>query len=295
MYKDLYLFPPPPPPNHKNIINLLPSILEGVPEPLQPTIILEHIPTEFGTPVLIKWIEHKERGRERLRLFAYDMWSARNKLIDENIAAAKKAQQTDGITKDLRTHVAELETTLASKEAELALQHTLVKELVRQAKKSEIRHMEAEQRNQEEMARVLAKKVADEGLEQLADEEAPEPEESEPVVSYTGAALDAEFRAELTKNTGAYVDVVRSIVLKKALDRTCVQWKETGRRLTESHKVFTHFEANAWVEQRLDFIIPRKLDEYWSAIQVGVEDEIMSGPSLGHGIDGHKRPGAFRE
>jgi hypothetical protein len=66
-------------------------------------------------------------------------------------------------------------------------------------------------------------------------------------------------------------------VLKKALDRTCVQWKETGRRLTVSHKVFTHFEASAWVDQRLDIIIPRKLDEYWSVIQVGVEDEIMSG------------------
>jgi ATP-dependent Lon protease len=264
---------------------------------LQPTIILEHIPTEFGTPVLIKWIEHKERGRERLRLFAHDMWSKRNKLIDENIAAAKKSQQTDGITKDLRTHVAELETTLASKEAELVLQHTLVKELVRQAKKSEIRHMEAEQRHQEEMARVLANTMrpADEGLEQLADDKAPEPEESEPVVSYTGAALDAEFRAELSKETNVYNDVARSIVQKKALDRTCVQSKDTGRRLTEFHKVFTHFEANAWVDQRLDVIIPRKLEEYWSAIQVGVEDEIMSRPSLGHGIDGHKRPGAFRE
>jgi hypothetical protein len=225
------------------------------------------------------------------------MWSARNKLIDENNAAAKKAQQTDGITKDLRTHVSELQTTLAAKEAELALQHTLVKELVRQAKKSEIRHMEAEQRHQEEMARVLAKtkKVADEGLEQLADIKAPKPEETEPVIPYTAAALDSEFRAELSKETNVYTNVARSIVQKKALDRTCVQWKDTGRRLTEFHKVFTHFEANAWVDQRLDFIIPRKLDEYWSAIQVGVEDEIMSGPSLGHGVDGDKRPGTVCE
>jgi hypothetical protein len=80
---------------------MLPSILEGIPESLPPTRMLEHIPTDPATPVLVKRIEHKERGRERLRLFAHDMWSKVNKLIDEHVAAARKARETDGIMKDL--------------------------------------------------------------------------------------------------------------------------------------------------------------------------------------------------
>jgi hypothetical protein len=58
----------------------------------------------------------------------------------------------------------------------------LVKEIAKQAEEFDIRHMDAEQRHGQEMARVLAKlnEVTEEGVEQPAEINALKPEEPNP-------------------------------------------------------------------------------------------------------------------